>query len=62
MGNRNKIVNVIMVSGAVFFGVYFYMNMDPGIPEEYKDENRWYWGAKQWKGEFTQMLVTQTKT
>lgn len=50
MGNRNKVVNVIMVTAAVLVGFYFYMTMDPGIPEELTDESRWYWGAKEWKG------------
>jgi len=48
MGNNNKFVNALLVSGAVVIGLYFYSNMDPGLPDEYRFGDH-YWGGKKVK-------------
>lgn len=50
MGNTAKVVNAIVVFGAILFGLYLYINRDPGLPDYYK--NDYYWGKKNWKGKF----------
>lgn len=47
MGNNNKLVNALLVTGAVVVGLYFFSNMDPGLPDDYRFGSH-YWGSQPW--------------
>lgn len=51
MGNTAKVVNAIVVTGAILFGLYLVINRDPGLPDYYRNQD-YYWGKKSWQGKF----------
>lgn len=47
MGNVAKVVNVIILIGAIIVGVYYYLKKPATLDEIYSTDH--YWGSKPWK-------------